>query len=66
MIENGHFVLTRKPNEALCFFITDSDGSTTEITLTLEQIRRDQANLSIDAPANVLMLREELLDTVTS
>ncbi|MFT7185173.1 MAG: sRNA-binding carbon storage regulator CsrA [Pseudohongiellaceae bacterium] len=66
MIENGHFVLTRKSNEALCFFITDSDGSTTEFTLTLEQIRSDQANLSIDAPANVLMLREELLETVTS
>jgi sRNA-binding carbon storage regulator CsrA len=60
-MSNGHLVLTRKPNEALCFFITDSDGSTTEFTLTLEQIKHYQAKLSIDAPANVQILREELL-----
>ena len=59
--DNGSLVLTRKTGQALCFSIIDSDGTSTEFTLTLNKTQGDQARLSVNAPDNVKVFREELL-----
>ena len=64
-MSNGHLVLTRKPNETLCFSVKDSDGSATDFTLSIDQVNGTQVRLSVNAPANVQVLREELLEQIT-
>jgi len=62
-MSNGRLVLTRKTGEALCFSIKDSDGSDTDFTLSIDKTIGNQVRLSVDAPENVQVLREELLGT---
>jgi carbon storage regulator CsrA len=61
-MSNGYLVLTRKTDEALCFNITNSDGTSTEFKLSIDRIIGKQVRLSVDAPANVRVLREELIE----
>jgi len=63
-MSNGHLVLTRKPNETLCFSVKDSDGSVTDFTLAIDQVNGVQVRLSVNAPANVQVLRKELLEQI--
>ena len=58
---SGHLVLTRKAGEALCFHIQNADGSSTEFKLSIDRNTGKQIRLSIDAPNNVKVFREELL-----
>jgi len=62
-MSNGRLVLTRKPGEALCFIIKNTDNTSTEFKLSIDKTFGSQVRLSVDAPANVQILREELLQT---
>jgi len=61
-MSNGRLVLTRKTGEALCFNITNSDETSTEFKLSIDKANGNQVRLSVDAPENVQVLREELLN----
>jgi len=64
-MSNGRLVLTRKTGEALCFIIKNSDNTSTEFTLSIDKTHGSQVRLSVDAPANVQVLREELLKSTS-
>jgi len=59
---SGRLVLTRKTGEALCFHIQNPDGSSTEFKLSIAKTIGKQVRLSVDAPDNVKVFREELLE----
>jgi carbon storage regulator len=59
---NGMLVLTRKKNERI--FIDVDDGK--RIILTVGSIGGDRVRIGIDAPPEVLIRREELVDPVAS
>ena len=61
-MSNGRLVLTRKPGEALCFIIKNTDNTSTEFKLSIDKTHGSQVRLSVDAPDNVRVLREELVE----
>jgi len=63
-MSNGRLVLTRKAGEALCFIIKNADNTSTEFKLSIDRNNGKQIRLSVDAPANVQVLREELLKSI--
>ncbi|WP_290705325.1 carbon storage regulator [Amphritea sp.] len=51
-------VLTRKPSESITLFTADDEP----ITITVANVNGQQVKLSFEAPDNIDILRNELLD----
>ncbi|KZY32533.1 MULTISPECIES: carbon storage regulator [unclassified Oleiphilus] len=61
-MKNGFLNLSRKSGEEVFLFVGDTEGNETQIRLVVTEAENGQARLAFQAPANVDIWREELLD----